>query len=1215
MTQRFVHLHVHTQYSLLDGAIRIAQLPQILQERGYDACAITDHGNLFGAVEYSTKLQGAGLKPIIGMGAYVAEGSRTTRDYERPGHNATHLTLLCQNRQGYSNLIRLASLGYMEGKHYGTPRIDRELLERYHEGLIALSAYGGGILAMPLEAGDEERANETARWCAQVFAGRFYVELQQHGLERERALNLRLIALARAHGLPLVATNDCHYLQADEAEAHYVLQLMGRQRRVTDHNVEPFVDRQLYLKSPQEMAAAFEGLPQEALENTVRIAEQCELTLEGGKIYLPNAEIPAPYDEQTWFRMEVEKGLTRRFEQIEAQYGITAEQRASFRAPYLERLAYELGVISTMNYAGYFLIVAEFINWAKNNEVRVGPGRGSGAGSLVAYALRITDLDPLHHGLLFERFLNPERVSLPDFDVDFDVEGREEVIRHVREKYGAERVCQISTFGSLKAKAALRGVARVLDFPYSEADKIAKLIPNQLNITLEEAIRLEPELARLEREGSENERKLIRLGKTLEGLNSTLSTHAAGVIILNTDIQDVMPVCTSGKSSDFQTMYSMKWAEHQGAVKFDFLGLLNLTIIEKSLTLINKRRAAEGQPPFDIDTLPLDDPATYELLSRGDTTGVFQLESGGIRRLLMDVRPETFEDIVAVLALYRPGPLGSRMTETYVKRKAGTMPVDYPHPSLAPLLKETYGVMVYQEQVMEAARVMAGFSLGEADLLRRAMGKKKPEEMAKQQARFVEGCARNGIDATKAGETFQLIDYFSGYGFNKSHSAAYGLIAYQTAYLKANHAVEFMAALLSSDMDNTDKVVNFIADCKDMGMPVLPPDVNHSGHDFGIDGQAVRFGLDAVKNVGKNAVEVILEARAKQPGQRFADLKGFITSVDLHRVNKRVVEGLIKCGAFDSIEPQRARLLAGLDELVALGMNHRNNQVQGQEDLFAMLGADEAAKVELQVQLPDVKPFTPRQRLQLEKEALGFYISGHPLERYQSELGGLTASSHAIREGEYPDGAAVMVAGVAAGVTVRMTKKAEKFAIVRLEDLRGSLEVVVYARDYALAGELLKQDGPLLVQGRVKVRDEDISVQAEKIRSLSEYRAGQARRLRIALDTPLPDEPMRRLVGALAKSPGPCQVELALLTAGGHRVIMDCGLGVVPADELLEELETLLPVQALSFAYANEGAAGDKGSGARRGPSRSAPSAAAEPPSDYGQGYRYVGEEDAASQA
>ena len=1178
MSGTFTHLHLHTQYSLLDGAIRIKELPGALLDKGFDACAITDHGNLFGAVEFHHTLRKEGIKPIIGIEAYVAEGSRTTRKYGRPGPNATHLILLCQNREGYGNLIQLASRGFTEGRYYGFPRIDRELLERYNGGLVALSACLNGVVNRHLREGAREAAREAAHWYGQVFEDRFYLEIQNHGLEKDAEINAGLVSLAGELGLPMVGTNDCHYLTPDEAYPHYLLQLVGWQKKVSDADTRPFVDQHLYLKSPEEMRAALADFPPEVYGNAARIAESCDLSLESNTFYLPKYDIPAGHTESEWFRKEAEAGLERRLDVLENRYHIgrengvetsaktSAETSTAFRARYRERLAFELGVINSMNYAGYFLIVADFINWATEQGIRVGPGRGSGAGSLVAYALRITGLDPIHHGLLFERFLNPERVSLPDFDIDFAVEGRDRVIEYVRGKYGEERVCQISTFGSLGAKAALRNVARVLDFPYSQADKIAKLIPNQIGITLQQAIDQEPELARLERDGEAAEKELIRCGKALEGLNSNLSTHAAGVIIMNTDILDVMPVCTQAKGDAIQSMYSMKYAEDQGAVKFDFLGLLNLTIIETALRLINKNRPA-GEAPLDLDEVPMDDAATFKLLGRADTTGVFQLESGGMRRLLMDLKPATFEEVVAILALYRPGPLESGMTMQFVRRKNGLEPIDYMHPKLEPVLKGTYGVMAYQEQVMEAARVLAGFSLGEADLLRRAMGKKDEALMAQQREKFVAGCLENGIERGKSSEIFDKIHTFSGYGFNKSHSAAYGMIAYQTAWLKAHYPVEFMAALLSSDMDNTDKVVNFIADCREMEIPVLPPDINNSLGDFTIDGNAVRFGLSAVKNVGENAVGVILAARDKHAGGRFEDLAAFFTTVDLHRVNKRVVEALIRGGGFDSLHPNRAQLMEGLEAMMRMGMDYQRSQIEGQESLFDLFSADQSEAVEMRVELPEVPEFQTRQRLKLEKEALGFYISGHPLDRYRSELDGLTVSTHQLREGELADGEEVLVAGMVGSMTVRMNKNSEKFAILRLEDTRGSIEVVVFAKAYAGAAGLLAEEEPMLVRGRVNVRDEEINVRCESVTTLSAYRAGNARKLTIVLKTTPGEDRMHRLVGVISKHHGDCTLVFEVHTPDGGRVKIDAGMGILPSDGLMEELEEFLEAARFQFEY------------------------------------------------
>ncbi len=1207
MTRPFAHLHLHTQYSLLEGAIRIAVpddalkagvgfrvLPEVLKEQGYTACAITDRGNLFGAIEFYKTLKKAGLKPIIGMQANVAEDLGAAPAPGRPGSGLSELVLLCESQAGYGNLVRLASLGYTVGRQGNTPRLDLDLIGRHSAGLVCLSGNLQGVLGRALAQGDPERARALAARLAEMFPGRFYLELQNHELDAQRRLNGQLVALARELGLPLVGTNDCHYLEPAEAYPHYILELMGQQRRVTDPGVPAYVDRKLYLKSPEEMAAALADYPAEAYDNAAAIAERCTLDLVAGKSYLPRFPTPGEVSEEEWFRTQVAAGMRRRQEQLEPFYGIAPERRAEFWKPYQERLDFEMGVILKMKYAGYFLIVADFITHAKDRGIRVGPGRGSGSGSLVAYALRITELDPIRHGLLFERFLNPERVSLPDFDVDFAVDGRDEVIEYVRAKYGADRVCQISTFGALKAKAALRGVARVLDVPYGQADKIAKLIPNKLNITLNEALALEPELARLEREGSEQEQKLIRTARALELLSSTLSTHAAGVIIMDQPIQEVMPVCTAagparrkpgrdgakevrpgeGNGSDggegealLQTQFSMKWAEDQGAVKFDFLGLLNLDILSHAQRLI-RRRADEASRNFDIDLVPLDDPGTFDLLARGDTTGVFQLESGGMRRLAMELKAASFEDIVAVVALFRPGPM--QLIDTFVRRKHGREAVDYLHPKLESILKETYGVMVYQEQVIQAAQILAGYSLGEADLLRRAIGKKIPQEMAQQRQRFIDGCAASGIPAAKAEDIFEKIDYFSGYGFNKSHSAAYGLIAYQTAYLKAHYPVEFMAALLSSDMDNTDKVVNFIADCREMGVTVLPPDIEHSGVDFTIAGNAIRFGLNAVRNVGQGAAELILEARGRQPGGRFGDLAAFVRAVDFRHVNKRALEALVQCGGFDSLHPQRAQLAAALDTLVALGLSEQSARVEGQETLFALLGEGAEQQAGLSLDLPDVPDWSPRERLKREKEALGFYVSGHPMDRFRSELENLTATSHALREGEYGDGAAVAVAGIVALLTLRLTKSAEKMAVLRLEDLRGSIEVVVYPRTYAQVQDQLRLDEPVLIHGRIQVRDEEINVSAERITSLSRFREEHARWLTVGLAGPVPEALLPRLAGVLSKSEGACAVRFDVPTARGHRVLVDSGLATVPSDALLEELTELLPQARLRFDYEAE---------------------------------------------
>ncbi|MFZ8993904.1 MAG: DNA polymerase III subunit alpha [bacterium] len=1270
----FTHLHLHTQYSLLEGAIRVKQLAKVLKERGFSACAITDHGNLFGAVEFYQALEKENLKPLIGMGAFVSEVPLA----EHPDPNANlryfHTQLLCQNRQGYQNLTYLASLGFTDGKRRGVPLIDHILLERYREGLIVLSGGMEGELGSRILNGRLDDARQLAQWYADLFPGRYYLELQNTGLAEQEEVNQGLMQLAGDVGLPLVGTNNCFYLNAEEAEAQHILRLMGMQRKVTDRDAPQMLTDQCYLKTEAEMQETFmsSGLPLEALENTATIAASCELSLDNSTYYLPQFEIPQGYTLDSWLEYESHTGLEQRLKILHELYQ-SSEPFEEFRKSYDERLSFELRVINQMKFPGYFLIVAEFINWAKDNGVSVGPGRGSGAGSLVAYALRITDVDPLRYGLLFERFLNPDRISMPDFDIDFDVEGRDSVIEHVRETYGSEKVCQISTFGSLKAKAVVRGVARVMDFPFSEADKIAKLVPNELNISLQDAIDKEPELARMEREGTENEQKLIRLSKSLENLSTHLGTHAAGVIIMDQDIREVMPVCT-GKDNTVQSMFAMKYAEDQGAVKFDFLGLLNLSVIDKALELINRNRTEKEQ--LDLNKIPMDDELTFELFCRADTTGVFQLESSGMKKLLLDMRPSVFEDIVAILALYRPGPLGSGMVEDFVQCKHGRKKVVYPHPLMAEILKETYGVMVYQEQIMQGVQVLAKFTLGQSDLLRRAIGKKIPEVLAEQRQKFVEGCCANpefveGVPRgmspeEKANEIFDLIDYFSGYGFNKSHTVAYGLISYQTAYLKAHYPVQFMAAVLNSSITNPDKIVNFIGECKEMKIRVLPPDVREGRKQFTVTRQgyrvhkrtllhleqfqsmnsaeplrnvlrhlltpmlekdfgteleflqalqtqmevlkktldsaesqilqqlqvelqttansvelspirrflrrearieAVRFGLNAVKNVGGNAVDALVEAR--QEVEEISDFMEFLKILDFNRMNKRMLETLVKCGAFDSFRPNRAQLLNVLDHAIHLAQEFQRAEDGSQQSLFDLMDESEARQTETQLELPDIRDWSLKERLRLEKEALGFYVSGHPLDQYASDVKALATSSADILTGIHKEGDNVSIAGIVVEKTIRLTKNSEKFAIVRLEDLRGILELPIYSRIYSDYGHLLEMDEPLLVSGRISFRDDEFGLVADRLELLSQVRSEKALSMTICIDQErMPPEQLRHLRGIFQKYQGSQKVHFRVKTESDASVMIQTPMQVQLNPRMMDELEELWKEQAALFTYA-----------------------------------------------
>ena len=1262
----FTHLHLHTQYSLLEGAIRIKDLVGALKSKGFESCAITDHGNMFGAVEFYHALKDSDLKPIIGVGASVIEGefNETTGDSGRNSNSPGQTQFLCQNRLGYYNLGYMVSLSYTEGKVNGVPCINHHLLEKHSEGLIALSGGMNGEINRYFLAGRPEDARRVALWYRDVFAGRYYIELQNTGLPEQLGLNKQLIRIGHELGIPLVATNDCHYLTPEEAEAQYILWLMGLQRRVTDAEVPLQSGNQRYLKSAEEMLSAFAELPLIALENTSIIAEQCELSLENNKIFLPQISTREDETVDSKLRDDAKKGLEKRIAKLFELYEpeVSFEE---FRQPYSERLSFELDVIIQMGFPGYFLIVSEFIKWAKDNGISVGPGRGSGAGSLVAYALLITDIDPLHYGLLFERFLNPYRVSLPDFDIDFDVEGREKVIEHVREKYGEKNVCQISTFGSLKAKAVVRGVARVLDFPYSEADKIAKLVPNDLNITLDQALEKEPELAILASEGSENEQRLIKFSRQLEDLNTHLGTHAAGVIIMNQDIREVMPVCT-GKEGTLQSMYPMKYAEDQGAVKFDFLGLQNLSTIDNTLGLISKSRPDSAK--VDISRIAMDDPLTFDLFCRADTIGVFQLESSGMKRLVSNMQPSAFEDIVAILALYRPGPLGSGMVEDYVQCKHKRKRVVFPHPLMADILKETYGVLVYQEQIIKSVQVLAGFSLGQADLLRRAIGKKSPEILAEQRIQFVEGCLKNtefmeqcpqeSTPEEKANEIFDTINYFSGYGFNKSHSVAYGMISYQTAYLKAHYPVQLMAALFNGSVNNQDNIINYISECKSMGVKVLPPDVNHSAKTFTVaptefritaitlshferdfaggkplkdsftenwleplrrslkklknrdfkdedeflkiiklntEGESghsqaftlnpgssfaewlrrearvevIRFGLNAVKNVGGKAVDAILKVRSEH-GQ-LTDFMEFMKKVNLNEVNRRMLETLVKCGAFDSLHENRAQLFAALDAAFHLAQEFQRAEEPSQDSFFDLMDEGDAKATETQLEFPEVRNWPKRERLKQEKAALGFYVSGHPLDSYSSEMKLLATTTAKLKEGTHAEKNKVSLIGIVVNNTVRLNQSNEKFAIVTLEDTRGTIEIPVFASVYEKVEELLESDEPLLISGRVKFRDEEVGMFVDNVRRLSEIREAEAKSMVIKIGTePLKQEAINLLRSTLQKYSGDRPFSFSVQTPEAASVTITPEEQISITSELIEELEELLPFQTLEFSYSSK---------------------------------------------
>ncbi len=1076
---RFVHLHVHTEYSLLDGALRLGDLLERAREFRLPALAVTDHGAMFGTVEFYKAAQKAGIKPIIGCEVYVAPGDRREKRQDPHGETNYHLVLLARNQEGYRNLCRLVTAGWTEGFYY-KPRIDKEILRAHSGGLIGLSACLKGELAKAVLRHDLEGARRVAEEYVSILGeGNYYLELMDNGIEEQGRVNDVLLDLGRRLGIPVVATNDCHYLDRADAKSHEVLVCIQTGKTLDDPNRMRMSTDAFYFKSPQEMAEAFAHCP-EAVEATVEIAERCNVELELGRAHLPEYTVEGGGDLAEALERMARQGLEQRLR--DRTYRDPAEE-AEVRRRYVERLEAELRTIRDMGFPGYFLIVQDFINWARRNGVPVGPGRGSAAGSLVAYALGITNIDPIPYGLLFERFLNPERVTLPDIDVDFCFERRDRVIQYVTERYGKDKVAQIITFGKMLARAVIRDVGRVMGLPYADVDRIAKLVPARLGITLKEALDEEPRL-REAMEADPRVAELIGHALKLEGLNRHASTHAAGVVIGNRPLVDHLPLYKPpGSDQEAVTQFDMKSVEAIGLVKFDFLGLKTLTVIHDAVQLVNANRPEGGG--LDIDRIPLDDPKVYELLSRGETTGVFQLESAGMKELMVKLRPSTFEDIIALVALYRPGPLGSGMVEDFIRRKHGQVPIEYELPELEPILRDTYGVIVYQEQVMQIAQVLADYSLGEADLLRRAMGKKIPEEMAKQKDRFLEGARKKGVDPKKAERIFDLMAKFAEYGFNKSHSAAYALVAYQTAYLKAHHPVEFMAALLTNDRANSDKVVKDIAECREMGIAVLPPDVNESDLHFTVVGGAIRFGLAAVKNVGEAAIENILEARRE--GGPFRGLLDFCQRVDLQKVNRKVIESLIRCGAFDSLGGTRAQYLAYLDRAMELAAAVQRDRARGQTSLFDLFGAgpSEAGPARPEDDLPEVPPLPPTEQLRAEKEVLGMYLSGHPLAEWGELLDACTDTSLESLA-ERPDRSTVTVGGVVTGRRVIRTRNGSRMAFFTLEDLTGSVEVVAFSEVFGRARELIeKDDVPVVVRGTLEKGEDAAKILADEVLPLA----------------------------------------------------------------------------------------------------------------------------------
>jgi DNA polymerase-3 subunit alpha len=1120
----FVHLHVHSYYSLLDGAAPIGKLAEKASSFRMPALAITDHANLFGAVEFYQTLSKAGVKPVIGSEVYLlTKGSRFVRDLKQEGMLA-HLTLLVKNRTGYKNLCRLLSSAHLEGFYY-KPRIDMEILREHHEGLIALSGCLSGEISKHLLEDRWDEAKEAAANYSQIFDdNRFFLEVQDQGLPGQDKVRSGVVELGRELGLPLVATNDVHYLERSSAEAQDALLCIQTAKAVSDEKRMRMGKDEFYFKSPEEMTELFKDIP-EAIENTVAVAERCNLEFEFNTYHFPKFAPPEGKDLATHLEELAHHGLVEHWPHIMAQ---RKGDEAELRAEYERRLFDELAMIKKMGFAGYFLIVADFIGYAKKKGLPVGPGRGSAAGSLVAYCLKITDIDPLVHDLLFERFLNPERISMPDMDIDFCMRRRDEVIQYVAEKYG--NVSQIITFGKMKARAVVRDVGRVLGMPYGEVDRIAKLIPATLGMTLEQALQIEPRLKEVTT-SSELGEKLITISKALEGFPRHASTHAAGVVISDQPLTEFLPLYR-GSRDEVVTQFDMKAVEKVGLIKFDFLGLRTLTVIDDTLTILKQREDID----LNIDDIPLDDQLIYSKLSEGDTAGIFQLESSGMTDLVMKLKPSAFSDIVALVALFRPGPLGSGMVDDFIARKHGKKSIRYDLPQLEPILRDTYGVIVYQEQVMRIASALANFSLGDADILRRAMGKKKMEEMAKQKEKFLAGTRENKIPSGKAERIFDLMAKFAEYGFNRSHSAAYAMVAYQTAYLKYHHRTEFMAALLTSEKDNTDKILQYIGDCKAKGINILPPDVNESDRDFSVVGKEdIRFGLAAVKNVGEAAIDNALEARENDgPFTSFLD---FCERVDGRKANRRVLESLIKCGAFDFTKAWRAQLVASLDKTMEIAAGRQRDLMTGQSRIFDLMGdAGETAAAD--VKLPDVPEWPERERLSNEKEALGFYITGHPLAQLEDLLNEYATcdTSNLI---QVPDKQEVRIGGVVAKLREITTKRGDRMGFVTLEDLKGSSEVVVFSDVYQESLALIKGERPIFVVGSADTDGETAKIIARSIVALSDVPEQFTESIHFHLHSPEIDENhLQQLKNVISRYPGQCPAYVHLFDQNNTETVL-----------------------------------------------------------------------------
>jgi len=1152
MTRPFVHLHNHSDFSLLDGASRVDDIVELAARYKMPAVALTDHGNMFGAVSFFKAAKRHGVKPILGCEIYVAPKSRFDKSVNGSVSDTNnHLVLLAETNEGYKNLVKLVTAGYLEGFYY-KPRIDKELLAQHSKGLIGLSACLKGEVPQAALRGDQATALRAAGVYRDILGKEnFFLEIQDHGLglQDEKTVNENLFALARKEGMGSVATNDCHYISRDDAEAHDILLCIGTGKKSQDQNRMRYPNDQFYFKSSEEMAALFQGY-QEAFDNTLRIAERVSVDLERDGFQLPRFQVPEGETADSYFEKVAWEGFRERW----SRRGAAIEAQGRFEiSDYEARLKREIAMIQAMGFPSYFLIVWDFIRFAKEQGIPVGPGRGSAAGSLVAYALRITDIDPLEHDLIFERFLNPERVSMPDIDIDFCEARRSEVIDYVTAKYGRDNVAQIITFGTMKARAVIRDVGRVLDIPYADVDRIAKLIPATLDATLEKALQEVPQL--VEAMGADPRvKQLVDTAQRLEGVSRHASTHAAGVVIAPEPLTEFLPLYR-GSKGEITTQFDMRNCEDIGLLKMDFLGLRTLTLIDNCMKRIERDLGVR----IDLDTLPVDDKKTYELFSRGDTFGVFQFESEGMRDILKRFKPEKLSDLTALNALYRPGPIRSGMIDDFIDRKRGKVSVRYELPLLKPILEDTLGVIVYQEQVMQIASALAGFTLGEADILRRAMGKKKAEVMQAQREKFIQGAVDTRIPEKKAAKIFDLMEHFAGYGFNRSHSAAYALVAYQTGYLKANYPVYFMAALLTSEKMNTDKVVQYLNACRDMGIQVLPPDINESELDFAVVKDKIRFGLGAVKNVGESAIESMLQVRGKVGS--FRSLVDLTEEVDLRLVNKRVLESLVKSGSFDSFGVLRSQLSAVIDRALDAGQQVQRERESGQGSLLGLFGDTSALRRNPELErYPELPEWSQAERLAHEKATLGFFLSGHPLDAYQGLIRSYaTCDSRTLLSRAQGEDKEVAIAGLIAGIRTLRTRKGDAMAVFRLEDSQGGAEVVVFPDLYRESFGILSNDVAVLVKGKPEPGEDAGKVLASKILLLDEVRQRDASSMtiRIPLDQFFEDS-LPHLREILEQHRGTCPLKFEL-TRDNYRVTIRPHpfLRVEPSPELVTSLEAI----------------------------------------------------------